>query len=108
MLREEAGRPDPEYQAARAALEARLPAYEKAKIESGEKAAEATAQAAYDEVCCAERAVYEAEPKSRAGAIALLRFAADFLEENGVNDTLLEGVFPDAIRHAADFFEGRA
>ena len=56
----------------------------------------------------AERAVYEAEPTSPTGAIALLRFAADFLEENGVNDTMLEGVFPDAIRAAADFFEGEA
>jgi hypothetical protein len=56
----------------------------------------------------AERAVYEAEPISPAGAIALLRFAADFLEENGVNDTKLGDVFPDAIRRAADFFEGSA
>jgi hypothetical protein len=53
-------------------------------------------------------AVYEAEPTSRAGAIAFLRFVADFLEENGVNDTLLEDVFPNAIRAAADFFEGEA
>jgi len=38
----------------------------------------------------------------------LLRFAADFLEENGVNDTKLGNVFPDANRRAADFFEGSA
>ncbi len=101
----EAARPDPEYHAARAALEARLPAYKKSKVESGAKAAEANAQAAYEKVGDAERAVYEAEPTSRAGAIALLRFAADFLEENGVNDTQLEDVFPVAIRRAADFFE---
>jgi hypothetical protein len=104
----EAARPDPEYHTARAALEARLPAYKKSKVESGAAAAEVMVEAAYEEVGYAERAVYEAEPTSRAGAIALLRFAADFLEENGVNDTMLEDVFPDAIRRAADFFEGEA
>jgi hypothetical protein len=104
---EEAARPDSEFEAARAALEARQAAFDLAK-EAGPDEAEAASQAAYDALSDAERAVYEAEPISRAGAIALLRFAADFLQENGVNDTQLEDVFPDAIRRAADFFEGRA
>ena len=49
----------------------------------------------------------EAKPATPAGAVALLRFVAK----------LMEGLFPDddehehyveAIRNAADFFEGRA
>jgi hypothetical protein len=105
---EELASPDPEFEAARAALEARLSARELAKEEGAADEAEAVSNEAFDVLGDAERAVYEAEPTSRAGAIALLRFAADFLEENGVNDTKLEDVFPDAIRRAADFFEGRA
>jgi hypothetical protein len=104
----EAARPDPEYQAARAALEPLLPAHEAAERAADVEGAEKRAEPLEDKTREAERAVYEAEPTSRAGAIALLRFAADFLEENGVNDTLLEEVFPDAIRVAGDFFEGRA
>ena len=100
--------PDPEFEAARADLEARLSAVDPAKEEGGEDDDEAESNEAFAILGDAERAVYEAEPTSRAGAIALLRFAADFLEENGVNDTQLEDVFPDAIRRAADFFEGRA
>jgi hypothetical protein len=105
---EELAPPDPEYEAARAALEARQSAIGLAKAEGGEDDDEAASNEAFAVLGDAERAVYEAEPISRAGAIALLRFAADFLEENGVNDTLLEDVFPDAIRRAADFFEGEA
>jgi hypothetical protein len=105
---EELASPDPEYEAARAALEARQSAIDLAKEEGGEDDDEAASDEAFAVLGDAERAVYEAEPISRAGAIALLRFAADFLEENGVNDTQLEDVFPDAIRRAADFFEGRA
>ena len=108
MQQEEAARPDPEFEAARADLEARLSAVDPAKEEVREDDDEAESNEAFAILGDAERAVYEAEPTSRAGAIALLRFAADFLEENGVNDTQLEDVFPDAIRRAADFFEGRA
>jgi hypothetical protein len=108
MQQEELASPDPEFEAARAALEARQSAIDLAKEEGGEDDDEAESREAFAVLGDAERAVYEAEPISRAGAIALLRFAADFLEENGVNDTQLEDVFPDAIRRAADFFEGRA
>jgi hypothetical protein len=104
----EAARPDPEYQAARAALEPLLPAHEAAERAADVRGAEKRAEPLEVKTREAERAVYEAEPTSPAGAIALLRFAADYLEENGVNDTLLEDVFPDAIRAAADFFEGEA
>jgi hypothetical protein len=104
----DAARPDPEFEAARAALGARLSAVDLAKEEGGEDDDEAESNEPFEVLGYAERAVYEAKPTSRAGAIALLRFAADFLQENGVNDTQLEDVFPDAIRRAADFFEGRA
>ncbi len=108
MQQEELASPDPEFEAAHAELEARQSAFEQAKEEGGEDDDEAASREAFAVLGDAERAVYEAEPISRAGATALLRFAADFLEENGVNDTQLEDVFPDAIRRAADFFEGRA
>jgi hypothetical protein len=108
MQQEETARPDPEYQAARAALEARLPAYKAAARAADVEGAEEKAEPLDEKTRQAERAVYEAELKSVAGAAALLRFAADYLRENGINDTLLEDVFPDAIRRAADFFEGTA
>ncbi len=108
MQQEELASPDPEFEAARGALEARQSAIDLAKEEGGEDDDEAASKEAFAILGDAEHAVYEAEPTSPAGAIALLRFAADFLEENGVNDTQLEDVFPDAIRRAADFFEGRA
>jgi hypothetical protein len=100
--------PDSEFEAARVALEARQSAPDLAREKAGADEAEAASNEAFGVLGEAERAVYEAEPTSPAGAIALLRFAADFLEENGVNDTMLDDVFPDAIRAAADFFEGRA
>jgi hypothetical protein len=105
---EEFASPDPEFEAARAALEARLSAVDLAKEEGGEDDDEAESNEPFEVLGYAERAVYEAEPTSQAGAIALLRFAADFLDENGVNDTMLEDVFADAIRRAANLFEGRA
>jgi hypothetical protein len=105
---EELASPDLEFEAARAALEARLSARDLAKEEGGEDDDEAESNEPFEALGYAERAVYEAEPTSQAGAIALLRFAADFLDENGVNDTMLEDVFSDAIRRAANLFEGRA
>ena len=63
---------------------------------------------AYREERDAERAIMIAEPTSPAGAIALLRFIADQLDDIGINDTNFEDVLTDAIRAAADFFEGRA
>ena len=63
---------------------------------------------AYREERDAERAIMIAEPTSPAGAIALLRFIAEQLDDIGINDTKFEDVLPDAIRAAADFFEGEA
>jgi hypothetical protein len=63
---------------------------------------------AYREERDAERAIMIAEPTSQAGAIAALRFIADQLDDIGINDTNFEDVLTDAIRAAADFFEGRA
>jgi hypothetical protein len=63
---------------------------------------------AYRDERDAERAIMIAEPTSHAGAIAALRFIADQLDDIGINDTNFEDVLTDAIRAAADFFEGRA
>lgn len=108
IMQAEMTQPDVEYEAARSALEARLPAYEGAKIESGIDAAEETMNAAFDDVSDAERTIFETAPTSRAGAVALLRFTADFLDELGINDMKVDDVLPDALRAAADFFEGEA
>ncbi len=62
---------------------------------------------AYREERDAERAIMIAEPTSPAGAIALLRFIAEQLDDIGINDTNFEDVLTDAIRAAAEFFEGR-
>ena len=43
-----------------------------------------------------------------APTIALLRFAADYLDDVGMNDTKVKDVLTDAIRAGADFFEGEA
>ncbi|HTO79943.1 MAG TPA: hypothetical protein VMJ31_09245 [Methylocystis sp.] len=98
--------PDAEYDAARAALEARLPAFEqaRAKIEAQEDAP----NEAFDRLGDAERAIFEAAPTTHVGAVAMLRFTADFLEELGINDTRVEDVLRDALRRAADFIELKA
>ncbi len=82
--------------------------HDEAKIATGYAATEGAATEAFERQGDAERAIFETLPISRAGAIALLRFAADHIEEMGINDTKVEDVLPDAIRAAADFFEGRA
>jgi formiminotetrahydrofolate cyclodeaminase len=73
----------------------------------GYREIEAQQESANDAVWDAEYEVMGAKPATQAGAVALLRFVAE----------LMEGVFPDddehesyveAIRNAADFFEGRA
>lgn len=96
-----------EYQAARVALEARLPAYEKARADHGVNAADEAIQDALDAEGDALEAVFEALPTTKNGAIAVLRFIAEFLDGLGVNDTRADSL-PDAIRNAADFLDGQA
>jgi hypothetical protein len=89
-------------------LDALLQQRAAAKAESGYADADAAASEAFEQQGDVERSIFETEPTSRAGAIALLRFAADHIEDLGVNDSNVADVLPDAIRAAADFFEGRA
>jgi len=104
MQQEELASTSPEYQAARAALEARQAALAVAPESSAEEASDD----AFDVFGDAERAVFEAAPTTQAGAVALLRFTAEFLEELGINDTKVEDVLPDAIRNAAAVLEREA
>jgi hypothetical protein len=89
-------------------LDALLQQRATAKTKSGYAAADAAADEAFERQGDAERAIFETDPISGAGAIALLRFAADHIEDMGVNDTKVEDVLSDAIRAAADFFEREA
>jgi hypothetical protein len=105
MQQAEAATPDPEYQAARAALEARLPAYENADRDCGIAAGEAIGDEAETEVNDAQRAMFETTPTTPAGAAALVRLAMEHLDELGINDRLIEDVFTDAIRNAVAVLE---
>lgn len=98
---------DHEYLAFRAAsLEEQLVAYEKARQDRCRlKAAEAAAEKAQIEADNALRAMFETTPTSQTGVIVLLRHAADFLDEIGIEDSLLEDVFTDAIRNAVAVLE---
>jgi hypothetical protein len=89
-------------------LDALLQQRAAAKAKSGYADADAAASEAFERQGDVERSIFETEPISRAGAIALLRFSADHIENMGVNDSNVADVLPDAIRAAADFFEGEA
>jgi hypothetical protein len=89
-------------------LDALLQRRATAKAKSGYADADAATDEAFERQGDAERAIFETAPISQAGAIALLRFAADHVEDMGVNDSNVADVLPAAIRAAADFFEGRA
>ena len=89
-------------------LDALLQQCATAKAKSGYADADAATDEASEQQWDVERAIFETAPISRAGAIALLRFAADHIEDMGVNDSNVADVLPDAIRRAADFFEGEA
>jgi hypothetical protein len=69
---------------------------------------EAASDDAYEVECAAERAVVEAIPTTPAGAAALIRFAADHIDELGLNDAVLEDIFTDAIRNAVAVLEREA
>jgi hypothetical protein len=89
-------------------LDALLQRRATAKVKSGYADVDAVADEAFERQGDAERAIFETAPISQAGSIALLRFAADHVEDMGVNDSNVADVLPDAIRAAADFIEGRA
>ncbi len=79
-LQADANSPDPEYVAARAALEERVGVYGRAVMDSGFAEAEEAHEAAVAGEFDAEMAVLAAEPTTLAGALALLRFIANQLD----------------------------
>lgn len=98
---------EPEYQRARANLEAReaIPLARDASVVID---AERRASDAQNETNEARRAIFKTEPTTVIGAASLLRFIADFVEEDDVvNAASAEGL-GDAIRNAADVLEQRA
>ncbi len=101
----EAAFPDPEYQAARAAIEANLPAYRRAEANIHHDDTEETASKNEREANDARLAIFETTPTTPGGAAALIRHAMDHLDEFGINDTLLEDVFTDAIRNVVAVLE---
>ena len=105
-LRAEAAHLEPEYQSARAVLEAREP-YAQNADESD--ALEAAAERARDATSEAEVTLLETTPTTPAGAAKLLRFIAEFLDEDDVvNDLWVGDMIGDAIRSAVDVFEREA
>lgn len=107
-MRAEAIDLEPEYQKARAELEARGGFAQEASP-SEALDAESAAQEALDNAKEAQMAVFEAVPTTRAGAARLLKFIADFLDEDDViNDTRAEGKVGDAIRNAVAVLEREA
>ena len=70
---------------------------------TGYREIEAQKDAAYAHVWDAEYEVMEAKPATTAGAVALLRFTAGLME--GLSEPKH---YVEAIRNAADFFEGSA
>jgi hypothetical protein len=68
---------------------------------------EAQQESANSAVWDAEYEVMEAKPETPAGAVALLRFVAGLMEGFFPDDVVHEH-YVEALRNAADFFEGRA
>lgn len=71
-------------------------------------ALEATYQSERAEEDAALAAIFETQATTPAGAAALIRFAADHLDEIGLNDSLLVDSFTNAIRAAGDLLERSA
>jgi hypothetical protein len=74
----------------------------------GYREIEAQKDAAEAAVWDAEYVVMEAKPATPAGAVALLRFVAEFIEVFYLPGDDEHGHYVEAIRNAADFFDGRA
>jgi hypothetical protein len=75
---------------------------------SGYREIQAQLESANSAVWDAEYDVMEAKPATPAGAIALLRFVADLIELFYLPDDDEHDHYVEAIRNAADFFEGSA
>jgi hypothetical protein len=85
-------------------LDAIIATRAKAKAETGWADLEEPYQRSLDAHCEAERKILATMPTTQAGAVALLRFASQYLRDNSDRG----GIATDAIRRAADFFEGEA
>ncbi len=83
-LQADANNPDPEYVAARAALEDRVGVYVQVATESGFAEADEAHEAAVAGEVEAEEAVLATEPTTPAGALELLRFIANQLGPVGI------------------------
>lgn len=108
IKRAENGNLEPEYERARAILEARA-AIPLARDAVAVIDAEELASEACDRTHQAQGALFKAEPTTPGGAIAQLRFIAKFVDEPGViNDTSAEGIIGDTIRRAVAVLEMEA
>jgi len=107
-LKAEASVPDHECDAARAELQQKRELFEKAREQCGVQAADEASDAAWDAEREAEIAVVASSPATPAGAAAFIRYAADFLDDLGINDTRLDGVLTAAIRNAVALLEREA
>jgi hypothetical protein len=97
-----------EYQRARAILKARE-ATPLARDSSAVREAEERASDAQEETNEARRAIFETEPTTPLGAASLLRFIADFVDEDDViADISASGILGDAIRAAVSILENEA
>ncbi len=94
--------------AAHADLDRILMAQADAKLRTGFDEAEANWNAAVDAEGDAECALFETEPRTPAGALALLRLAAAHVDEYGVRDNWAGDLIGDAIRNAAAVLEREA
>jgi hypothetical protein len=98
---------DQARQAAHDELTRREAAIAEIEQRNGFREIDARKEAAYAAVWDAEYDVMETKPATPAGAVALLRFVADLIEELQGGDDEHEH-YVMAIRNAADFFEGSA
>ncbi|WP_442753846.1 hypothetical protein ACNHKD_12680 [Methylocystis sp. JAN1] len=109
-IRDYPGLPEAEYEAVRALLEPLQTAHDKAYDQSGYEEADAIATEAQEEAYQALIAAFETSPTSRAGALDLLRIAAEQIDEayeRGLSSDLEERFGP-AMREAIAVLETAA
>jgi hypothetical protein len=88
--------------AAFAEIERTRAAYE----QIGDDPSDAVLDAVCADICDAEVSLYSTKPTTAAGAARLLRFVADYFDEDDqLQDTYLTDVIGGAIRNAADVLE---
>ncbi|WP_442756607.1 hypothetical protein ACNHKD_08410 [Methylocystis sp. JAN1] len=74
-----------------------------------EQGSDVSSDEAYERICDAEAELFSTRPTTRAGATRLLRYIADFLDQDDViNDSLVGATIGDSIRDAIAVFERQA